>query len=105
MLITDIASFKPVLVPAEDPADFNFFFDTSRRRTCYLAPERFVDTNGVSIDPGSSSFSGDENNKQDTGSLPLIGFHDANQTGLKETMDIFSAGYVYLCKNCAIKSI
>ena len=24
-----------------NPADFSFFFDTSRRRTCYIAPERF----------------------------------------------------------------
>ncbi|CAI2161442.1 16883_t:CDS:10 [Funneliformis geosporum] len=25
----------------DNPADFSFFFDTSSRRTCYLAPERF----------------------------------------------------------------
>ena len=25
----------------DNPADFSFYFDTSRRRTCYLAPERF----------------------------------------------------------------
>ncbi|CAO1621742.1 unnamed protein product [Jaminaea pallidilutea] len=35
------ASFKPVYLPLDDPADFAFFFDTSGRRTCYVAPERF----------------------------------------------------------------
>lgn len=28
-------------LPQDNPADFSFYFDTSRRRTCYLAPERF----------------------------------------------------------------
>ena len=26
----------------DNPADYAFFFDTSRRRTCYISPERFV---------------------------------------------------------------
>ncbi|KAK0551331.1 Serine/threonine-protein kinase [Tilletia horrida] len=40
--ITDFAaSFKPVYLPLDDPADFNFFYDTSGRRSCYVAPERF----------------------------------------------------------------
>jgi phosphoinositide-3-kinase regulatory subunit 4 len=39
--LTDFASFKPVYLPEDDPSDFSFFFDTSGRRTCYLAPERF----------------------------------------------------------------
>ncbi|RUS22693.1 hypothetical protein BC937DRAFT_87736 [Endogone sp. FLAS-F59071] len=39
--ITDFASFKPTYLPEDNPADFSFFFDTSSRRTCYLAPERF----------------------------------------------------------------
>ncbi len=40
LLLTDFASFKPALLPEDNPADFSYFFDTSRRRTCYLAPER-----------------------------------------------------------------
>ena len=32
VLLADLASFKPVYVPVDNPADFNFFFDTSRRR-------------------------------------------------------------------------
>ncbi|KAK0532074.1 Serine/threonine-protein kinase [Tilletia horrida] len=40
--ITDFAaSFKPVYLPLDDPADFGFFYDTSGRRSCYIAPERF----------------------------------------------------------------
>ncbi|PWN52122.1 hypothetical protein IE53DRAFT_312700 [Violaceomyces palustris] len=42
--VTDFAaSFKPAYLPLDDPADFSFFFDTSGRRTCYVAPERFYE--------------------------------------------------------------
>ncbi|KAK8212083.1 hypothetical protein IWZ01DRAFT_468024 [Phyllosticta capitalensis] len=36
------SSFKPTYLPEDNPADFSFYFDTSGRRTCYLAPERFL---------------------------------------------------------------
>ncbi|CAD5215397.1 unnamed protein product [Bursaphelenchus xylophilus] len=39
--LTDFAPFKPSFVPYDNPSSFTYFFDTSRRRTCYLAPERF----------------------------------------------------------------
>jgi phosphoinositide-3-kinase regulatory subunit 4 len=40
--LTDFSSsFKPTYIPEDDPSDFSYFFDTSGRRTCYLAPERF----------------------------------------------------------------
>ncbi|KAK9465828.1 hypothetical protein V1512DRAFT_264820 [Lipomyces arxii] len=39
--LTDFASFKPTFLPEDDPADFSFYFDTSLRRVCYVAPERF----------------------------------------------------------------
>jgi phosphoinositide-3-kinase regulatory subunit 4 len=43
LYLTDFsASFKPVMLPEDNPADFSYFFDTSGRRTCYLAPERFL---------------------------------------------------------------
>lgn len=42
LLLADFATIKPTTLPENDPADFTYFFDTSRRRTCYLAPERFV---------------------------------------------------------------
>ncbi|WVQ93835.1 hypothetical protein IAU59_000913 [Kwoniella sp. CBS 9459] len=42
LLLTDFSSsFKPTNLPLDDPSDFSFFFDTSSRRTCYIAPERF----------------------------------------------------------------
>lgn len=44
-LLSDFAPFKPVSLPSDDPSLFSFFFDTSLRRTCYLAPERFTDVN------------------------------------------------------------
>lgn len=43
ILLSDFASFKPTYLPEDNPADYTYFFDTSRRRTCYIAPERFVD--------------------------------------------------------------
>ncbi|KAL0472447.1 phosphoinositide 3-kinase [Neurospora intermedia] len=43
LYISDFSSsFKPVMLPEDNPADFSYFFDTSGRRTCYLAPERFL---------------------------------------------------------------
>jgi phosphoinositide-3-kinase regulatory subunit 4 len=41
VILTDFASFKPTFLPEDNPAEFSYFFDTSRRRTCYIAPERF----------------------------------------------------------------
>jgi serine/threonine protein kinase len=40
--LTDFASYKPAYLSKNHPsADFNYYFDISRRRTCCLAPERF----------------------------------------------------------------
>ncbi|GAA98823.1 uncharacterized protein L969DRAFT_104294 [Mixia osmundae IAM 14324] len=39
--ITDFAPYKPVYLPEDDPSEFSYYFDSSGRRTCYLAPERF----------------------------------------------------------------
>ena len=45
LLLSDFsASFKSCFLPEDNPADFSFFFDISGRRTCYLAPERFLST-------------------------------------------------------------
>lgn len=46
------SSFKPVTLPLDNPADFSYFFDTSGRRTCYLAPERFL-AEGDKFDPNA----------------------------------------------------
>eukprot|EP00948_MAST-09A_sp_MAST-9A-sp1_P002905 g2905.t1 len=40
--LTDIASYKPVYLPVDDPSKYYYFFENSGRgRACYLAPERF----------------------------------------------------------------
>jgi len=52
ILLSDFASFKPTYLPEDNPADYTYFFDTSRRRTCYIAPERFVKTLASDDDGG-----------------------------------------------------
>lgn len=42
LYLSDFSSaFKPVMLPDDNPGDFSYFFDSSGRRTCYIAPERF----------------------------------------------------------------
>ncbi|KAI9741448.1 MAG: Serine/threonine-protein kinase [Claussenomyces sp. TS43310] len=41
------SSFKPTTLPEDNPADFSYYFDTAGRRTCYLAPERFLASGDV----------------------------------------------------------
>ncbi|OAQ30331.1 ARM repeat-containing protein [Linnemannia elongata AG-77] len=74
--LSDFAGYKPTFLPEDNPADFSFFFDTSSRRTCYLAPERFYK-------PGV-----------DTEKQKLAEDPDNIFTGLTTAMDIFSIGCV-----------
>lgn len=60
----------------DDPSAFSYFFDTSSRRTCYLAPERFYE-------PGSDIAKRKE--------ALEWGRRDGKVT---EEMDVFSAGCV-----------
>uniref|UniRef100_A0A8B9RC62 non-specific serine/threonine protein kinase n=1 Tax=Astyanax mexicanus TaxID=7994 RepID=A0A8B9RC62_ASTMX len=83
VLLTDFASFKPTYLPEDNPADFNYFFDTSRRRTCYIAPERFVD---------GSMFTTESD--QNTPLVDLTSNSQRTRGELKQPMDIFSAGCV-----------
>lgn len=78
ILLSDFASFKPTYLPEDNPADYSYFFDTSRRRTCYISPERFV--KGVAT----------ENRENLLSDTPL---HSGN---LLPEMDIFSAGCALL---------
>ncbi|KAF5307655.1 hypothetical protein FQR65_LT06710 [Abscondita terminalis] len=77
VLLVDFASFKPTFLPEDNPADYSYFFDTSRRRTCYIAPERFIKT----LSSESSS---------------LFNEAPCNSGELKPAMDIFSAGCALL---------
>lgn len=92
-MLADIASFKPVCLPVDNPADFNYFFDTSRRRTCYIAPERFVGTGQKYTD--SSLGIGQSDTEVKPGSsptTPLLDVPITEQSEMTQAMDIFSAG-------------
>lgn len=59
LYLTDFSSsFKPTHLPEDNPADFSFYFDTSGRRTCYIAPERFTTSNSGDI-PGELNWAMD----------------------------------------------
>ncbi|XP_030370687.1 phosphoinositide 3-kinase regulatory subunit 4 [Scaptodrosophila lebanonensis] len=87
ILLSDFASYKPTYLPEDNPADYTYFFDTSRRRTCYIAPERFVkslsseDDGNVSMVPNDSI-------------IRLAPTYTGNT--LLPAMDIFSAGCALL---------
>ncbi|KAF8065194.1 hypothetical protein FPV67DRAFT_1501752 [Lyophyllum atratum] len=80
--LTDFASYKPTYLPLDDPSDFSFFFDTSGRRTCYIAPERFYT---ASTNPEISA------KKSKLAMEDAEGKRDGKVT---EAMDCFSAGCV-----------
>jgi phosphoinositide-3-kinase regulatory subunit 4 len=81
VILTDFSSaFKPVYLPLDDPSDFSFFFDTSARRTCYIAPERFY---------SAESETARKRPKRD-GKEEDIGTGDK----VTEEMDVFSCGCV-----------
>ncbi|WVF66213.1 hypothetical protein IAT40_000953 [Kwoniella sp. CBS 6097] len=86
LLLTDFSSsFKPTHLPLDDPSDFSFFFDTSSRRTCYIAPERFYT---------SDSHLAAEKKKTSTvngGAEEEWGKRNGKVT---EEMDVFSTGCV-----------
>ncbi|XP_046850772.1 phosphoinositide 3-kinase regulatory subunit 4-like isoform X2 [Xenia sp. Carnegie-2017] len=85
VLLTDFASFKPTFLQKNNPADFSYFFDTSRRRTCYLAPERFIDTKTAEVINTAST------ELPDSMDLGLMKDHVSELTS---KMDIFSLGCV-----------
>ena len=96
LLLTDMAHFKPVFLPADNPSDFNYFFDTSRRRTCCLAPERFVGSEKLSIEPADPAVDHDDSTGKEfsNATLPLLDVPAVGQGDLTPAMDIFSAGCV-----------
>nr|XP_014094276.1 phosphoinositide 3-kinase regulatory subunit 4 [Bactrocera oleae]XP_036213743.1 phosphoinositide 3-kinase regulatory subunit 4 [Bactrocera oleae] len=88
VLLSDFASFKPTYLPEDNPADYTYFFDTSRRRTCYIAPERFVKTFSSDDAEGYGAM-------LPTDSLVRLGPYISDNT-LVPSMDIFSAGCALL---------
>ena len=92
-LLTDLASFKPVYLPEDNPADFNFFFDTSRRRTCYIAPERFLDSKQTEFLLSGNSSTGPTDSRTSSGlNLPDMDLVRHQRGELTPAMDIFSVG-------------
>ncbi len=86
VLLTDFASFKPTFLPEDNPAEFSYFFDTSRRRTCYIAPERFKERT-ISEAASNPAMSTTIDSEQ----------VEFSQNGdLLASMDIFSAGCVLI---------
>ena len=63
-------------LPEDDPTDFSFYFDTSGRRTCYIAPERFYSV-GSEISKKKAELEFDKRDGRVT-----------------EAMDVFSLGCV-----------
>ncbi|XP_077298369.1 vacuolar protein sorting 15 isoform X2 [Arctopsyche grandis] len=90
VLLTDFASFKPTFLPEDNPADYSYFFDTSRRRLCYVAPERFVKTLGM--DNMTKIMPGDDK----LGGGLLLNESPCKAGDLLPSMDIFSTGCALL---------
>ena len=81
--LSDFASIKPTYLPLDDPSEFSYFFDTSGRRTCYIAPERFYTAmNNPEISAKKSRLAMSDDGE---------GRRDGKVT---EAMDCFSAGCV-----------
>jgi phosphoinositide-3-kinase regulatory subunit 4 len=78
--LTDLAPFKPTLLPADDPSNVNYFFDTAERRACPIAPERFYETHHVVNENVTEKSTAITNTEQ--------------EEPVTEAMDIFSAGCV-----------
>ncbi|RCK57264.1 putative serine/threonine-protein kinase VPS15 [Candida viswanathii] len=79
ILLTDFASLiKPTYIPEDNPNQYSFYFDSSGRRLCYIAPERFY-------------------NSQDH-PKHVLNFNDDGLFSLKnsvtDSMDLFSMGCV-----------
>jgi phosphoinositide-3-kinase regulatory subunit 4 len=94
VFITDFASsFKPTFLPLNDPSDFSYFYDSSGRRTCYIAPERFYTEDSPIAEEKRQAIA--SITAEGTGSWlnAGIGKRDGKVT---EQMDIFAAGCVLL---------
>lgn len=55
LVLTDFGTFKPANLPDDDPTDFQFYFDTMGRSSCYIAPERFFRRAVKSQDPNNKN--------------------------------------------------
>ena len=88
--LADFASYKPVYLSKNHPsADFTYYFDISRRRTCYLAPER--------LDSSRDLTNRDHHNTSQPGGAQELLVDEVlppDPNEFKASMDIFSLGCV-----------
>ncbi|CAK9440177.1 uncharacterized protein LODBEIA_P42770 [Lodderomyces beijingensis] len=79
ILLTDFASLiKPIYLPEDNPSQYSFYFNSSDRRVCYIAPERFYNSQE---NPKTIS------NFTDDGAFNL-------RHSITDEMDLFSLGCV-----------
>ncbi|KAI3480684.1 hypothetical protein L1887_57163 [Cichorium endivia] len=94
--VTDFASsFKPTYLPLDDPSDFSFFFDTSGRRTCYIAPERFYAADSKYAPGEMRMDAGGQDASDRLGELKADVLGMGRRSGkVTQAMDVFSLGCV-----------
>lgn len=94
--VTDFAaSFKPAFLPLNDPSDFNYFYDTSGRRTCYVAPERFYSDDSAAAKQRQKAkqvFTGQHQTPLVDLAAEVLG--QKSHGKVTEAMDVFSLGCV-----------
>ena len=102
LLLTDTNFFKPTFLPADNPADYAFYFETTRRR-CYLAPERFY-TAGEKEKTLQAAYLASQQQQQHSGMHNSHSTHSLSSAAqspaasnfdpqtVTEAMDVFSAG-------------
>ena len=102
LMLTDVSFYKPTYLPADNPADYSFYFETTKRR-CYLAPERFYSAGerektlqaayaqSQQMHPSQSlSSSASTGNLHHAAITPAASNFDPST--VTEAMDVFSAG-------------
>lgn len=95
VFLTDLAPYKPVTLPADDPSNFAYFFDTAERRICLIAPERFSSSSSSSSVPtGVSSSSSSSSSSASSSTSQSSSFTANNEQQVTEQMDVFSVGCV-----------
>lgn len=93
--VTDFAaSFKPASLPLNDPSDFNYFYDTSGRRTCYVAPERFYSDDAAASRERQKAKAVFAQKEGPTIDLAAEVLGQKSQGKVTEAMDVFSLGCV-----------
>lgn len=50
LVLVDLAPYKPALLPMDGLALFEYFYDTDEKRICFMAPEKFVNSQSLGED-------------------------------------------------------